>query len=294
MLGAHPEDGTARADGRGRTVDDNGDAGGPEGDPARVRVERAVDEVHGGHPEEAGDEVVDGVRVDGEGRPDLLDDAVVHDHDAVGHRHGLRLVVGDVEECRPQGGVKPLELGSHLDAEPGVQARERLVHEEGAGAHDDGPGEGHPLRLPAREGGRALAEQGRHADGLRDRLHPGPHLCRRRLPDPEREGDVVEDVHVREEREALEDHAELPVARLPVGDTLSADVDVARRRRLEPRDHVERRGLAAPGGAHEDGELAVGDVEAHPVHGAAGAKRLGEPRQPDPGHRAPTFSGGRS
>src|SRR5438874_4332516 len=50
---------------------------------------------------------------------------------------------------------------------------------------------------------------------------------------------------------------------LPICDTLSADVDVARRRRLEPRDHVERRGLAAPGGAHEDGELAVGDVEAH-------------------------------
>ena len=37
---------------------------------------------------------------------------------------------------------------------------------------------------------------------------------------------------------------------------------------LEARDHAQRRRLAAAGGADEDHELAVGDLEVHVSHGA--------------------------
>ena len=41
---------------------------------------------------------------------DLLDDAVLHDDDAVGHGEGLFLVVGDVEEGDAQALMHLLEL----------------------------------------------------------------------------------------------------------------------------------------------------------------------------------------
>src|SRR2546428_725772 len=93
-----------------------------------LRADLALHEVHRGHPEEARDEPIDRIAVDLERAPNLLDPPLVHDDDAVGHGHGLRLVVGDVDERRPERGVQAFELGPHLDAKLGVEARERLGH----------------------------------------------------------------------------------------------------------------------------------------------------------------------
>ena len=46
-------------------------------------------------------------------RAHLLDHAGVHHRDRVGHRHGLLLVVGDVDEGEPDLGLDPLELDLH-------------------------------------------------------------------------------------------------------------------------------------------------------------------------------------
>ncbi len=46
-------------------------------------------------------------------------------------------------------------------------------------------------------------------------------------------------------------------------DDLAADRDFALRDLLEPGDHPQQRGLAAPGGADQHAELAVGDVDVH-------------------------------
>ena len=45
----------------------------------------------------------------------------------------------------------------------------------------------------------------------------------------------------------------------PIDDLAAADV-------LEPGDHPEQRGLSAAGGADEDDEFAVGDVEARAMN----------------------------
>jgi hypothetical protein len=55
------------------------------------------DEVHARAADEAGDEGVAGALVEFLGRADLLDAAVAQHHDAVGQRHGLDLVVRDVD-----------------------------------------------------------------------------------------------------------------------------------------------------------------------------------------------------
>ena len=85
---------------------------------------RRVKEVHLRRADEAGDEEVGRVVEDLLRRADLLDEAVAHDDDAVAQRHGLDLVMGDIDE----GGVDLLaqldDLRAHLVAELGVEVGE--------------------------------------------------------------------------------------------------------------------------------------------------------------------------
>ena len=82
-------------------------------------------------------------------RADLLEQAVAHHRDPGAHRHRLDLVVGDVDERRAQPLVEAGDLGPGLDAELGVEVRERLVHEEHGRLADDRPAERDALALAA-------------------------------------------------------------------------------------------------------------------------------------------------
>ena len=77
----------------------------------------------------------------------------------------------------------------------------------------------------------------------------------------QRERHVVGDRHVRVERVVLEHHRDVAVLGRHVGDVAVADEDLAVVDLLEPREHPQGRGLAAPGRADEDHELAVVDLE---------------------------------
>jgi hypothetical protein len=64
------------------------------------------------------------------GRPDLLNAALVHDHDPIGHLHGLFLVVGH-HDCRYAEPVLELtDLGTQVLAYFRVERRERLVEKQ--------------------------------------------------------------------------------------------------------------------------------------------------------------------
>ena len=71
---------------------------------AVLLLQLTVEEVHLGRADEAGHEQVGGLVGAPPGGADLLDEAVLHDDDAVAQGHGLGLVVGDVDE----GGVDAL------------------------------------------------------------------------------------------------------------------------------------------------------------------------------------------
>ena len=97
-------------------------------------------------------------------------------------------------------------------------------------------------------------------------LHLAADVLLRHLLHPEREGDVLEDGHVRVERVALEHHGDAALHRRQVVDPLAVDDDVARGRVLEPGDHAQQRRLAAAGRADEDDELALAHVERDALH----------------------------
>ncbi len=82
----------------------------------------------------------------------------------------------------------------------------------------------------------------------------------------EAERHVLGDGHVRIKRVVLEHHGDVAVLRRQVVDDLAADRYFATGDFLKPRDHPQRRAFAAAGGADEDHEFLVRDVEVDIAH----------------------------
>ena len=114
--------------------------------------------------------------VEFERRADLLDDAVMHHDDLVGHGHGLDLVVRDVDG----GGLEPLvqllDLGAHRDAQLGVEVRERLVEQEHLRIAHDGAAHRDALALAAGELAREALEQRLQAENVGRAVHAAVDL----------------------------------------------------------------------------------------------------------------------
>ena len=90
-------------------------------------------------------------------RADLLHHAVAQHDDPVGERQRLVLVVRDVDRGRAERVVDAADLGPHLEAQLGVEVRQRLVHQDERRLDDDGARDGDALLLAAGELARQLA-----------------------------------------------------------------------------------------------------------------------------------------
>ena len=220
-----------------------------------------------GLPMKPGDEPVDRGVVEGLRRADLLEEALVHDRDPRAHRHRLDLVVGDVDDGRLEALVEAGDLGARLDAQLGVEVRERLVHEEDRGLAHDGATERDALALAAGELLRLAVEQLVELDGLGRLLDAALDLRLRDLAQLQAEREVLADRHVRVERVALEDHRDVAILRRDVVDDAVADPQGAVGDLLEPGDHPQAGGLAAARWSDQDHELAVADLEVQVVDG---------------------------
>jgi hypothetical protein len=134
------------------------------------------------------------------------------------------------------------------------------------------------LPLAARELRGLALEEIVDREHLRRRLDPLPDHVLPDLVQLEAERHVVVDAHVRVERVVLEDHGDVPVHRRDLVHARAADVDLAGGRILEPRRHPQHRRLPGAGGADQDDELAVHDLE---IERGDGDGAVGEPlRQP--------------
>ena len=156
--------------------------------------------------EEAGRPQRAGGLVERAGRPELLDPAVQDEGDLVGQPDCLLLVVGDEQRRHLQLLLQAADELAHLDAQPRVELRERLVEQQHLGLGHQRPGQRDPLLLPTGHlPDLTVGELGQPHQGQ----HPGHSLPSRRLVDllhPQPEGDVVADAQVREQQRLLEDH----------------------------------------------------------------------------------------
>ena len=251
---------------------------------ARLR-DLPVQEVRGA--DEPRDELGRRPLVDLGRRPHLLDPTGSHDGDAVGDRHRLLLVVGDVGDREAELALKPLDLVAHEHPEVGVEIRQRLVEEEHAGPHAQRAGQRDALLLAAGQLIRAAIPEPFQAHDAQEVLHARGDLAARAAPDAERIPHVAGHRQVREERVALEDHRGGPPIRRIPRHVLPVEPDPAGVRADEPAGHAQEGRLAAAARADERDQLAFPDLGVDTVDGHDGAVALGQPLQPEDGaHRA--------
>ena len=184
--------------------------------------DRVHDEVVRAHPlaveagrraEEGQHELVGRVVVHVRRRAHLLEAAVVDDGQAVGHLHGLLLVVGDQHRGHGQRGVQVAQPQAQLRAHLRVERAEGLVEQQHLGLDGERAGEGHALALATRElGGVALAEVGQ-ADQLEQLVDARLDLGLGAVADLEPEGHVAPHRQVAERRVVLEAEADAAAAR---------------------------------------------------------------------------------
>ncbi|GAB4000120.1 hypothetical protein GCM10029992_31040 [Glycomyces albus] len=159
------------------------------------------------------------------------------------------------------------ELVLHVLADERVERAERLVHQQDLGVGRQGAGQADALLHAARElHGQLvlLTAQADHLDRLAGpvlTLGPGQAL------DLEAEGHVVDHGAVRQEREVLEDHADLVAAQLAQGlggqpaEVDAVDPDVPGGRLDQVVEHADEGRLAGTGQAHDHEDLPGGDLE---------------------------------
>jgi hypothetical protein len=153
---------------------------------ARPLRRRAFQEIHRRRADEARDEEVPRPVIEVERLAHLFDAAIAHDHDLVGHGHGLDLVMGDIDDRGLEAAVQLLDLHPHLDAQFRVQIGKRLVEEENLRVAHDGTPHGDALALTARKLlGEAVEKLGQVEDLGRPR-HLGLDFLLGRALDHER------------------------------------------------------------------------------------------------------------
>src|SRR5215207_9553695 len=232
-----------------------------DGHAAVRALERSLEEVHRRAADEAADEEIDRLVVELLRRRDLLQLALAHHSHPVAHCHRLDLVVCDVDRRRAKPALELRDLRAHLHPELRVEIRKRLVHQEGLRLADDRAAHRDALSLPARERTWLPTEKRFEVEHTCRVLDALVDLLLLHLPQLQPERDVVVHAQVRVERVALEDHGDVAVARGDIVHDPIADLQLALADLLEARDHAQRGCLAAPGGADEDHEFSVFDLE---------------------------------
>ena len=180
-------------------------------------------------PHEIGDVDMIGPLVKILRRADLHDPALVHHDDPVGQRQRLVLIMRHVNGCRADLIVDAADFGAHLKPQLGIEIGQRLVHQHDRRPDDDGAGNRHALLLSAGQLPWQLVDLAFEPDqrqGLFDAL---VGLAAANTLHGQPEADIAPYTHVREQRIALEHHAETAFFRLELVDTVAAQPDFTAR-----------------------------------------------------------------
>ena len=228
---------------RRRHLEANAVADRPQ--PAILGFDADRREVHRRRADKPGDETVGRFVVQLHRVADLLHPAVAHHDDAVAQRHRLDLIVRHVNRRRAEPLVQLFQFDPHLHAQLGVEVRQRLVEQEDARMAHDRAAQGDALALTARQLARLAPEVFVNAEDLGGLVDPLMDFGLVEFPHLEAEGHVVVDAHMRIERVILEHHRDVAIHRRQIVDHLIVDQDAPGGDAFEPRDHAQRRRLAA-------------------------------------------------
>ena len=241
---------------------------------AEVLPHNAVDDV--ALTDEVGNEGVFRLIIDIDRRADLLDPALGHDDDRVGHAQCLLLIVRDEYERDAGGLLDVLELLLHILAQLQVERGERLVEQQHARTAHECARDGDALLLSAGQARDVAALKARELDEREHFVDLLLDLVARQLLLAQRERHVFKHVQVGEESVALKDGVDVALVRRDVVDALAKEENVALIRRFEAADHAQGRSLAAAGRAEQRQKFVVVNVEVDAVENGLAIKLLGD------------------
>ena len=219
------------------------------------------DEIHLRRADEAGDEEIGRAFVELQRRAVLFDAAGIEHDDLVGHRHGLDLVMGDVDRGGPELLLQFCHFQPHLDAERRVEVGQGLVEQKRLRLAHDGAPDRDALALPAGKLARLAVEIGREIERGGRGFHLAVDLRARQAGHLQAERDVAANAHMRIERIGLEHHRQAALGRRHVHHIVAVDQDLPAGDVLKSGDQAQQRGLAAAGRPDEHHEGAVLDIQ---------------------------------
>ena len=166
--------------------------------------------------------------------------------------------------------LNPLQLVLHILAQAHVKRPQRLVQQQHPGAVHQGPGDGHPLLLPAGQGGHRALLKALEVHRLQHLHHPvvdHPFGELRlasaavRFGDAQAEGHILKHVEVRKQGVPLEYGVHRPLVGRDVIDPHAVKQNVPGGRQQKPAYNPKRGCLAAPAGAQQREELLIVDIQ---------------------------------
>lgn len=202
----------------------------------------------------AGGPIIDILR-----RADLQKTPLIHHRHLVGKRHGLALIMGDVE-CRSPGVfVKGVQFLLHLVAQMRVKIGKRFVHQDGARIPGQTARKRHALTLPPRQ----LLRLAIREICKRNRVEMPPRMLlssrSTQASGPVRKSDISQNSHMWPKRIRLENHPHPPGFRRDMqpypGHGPAVQNDVTGIRHLQPGDQPKQCALATAGWPHNGEKL---------------------------------------
>ena len=211
-------------------------------------------------------------------RADLLDLALVHQHDAIGDFERLLLVVRHENGRDVQLVVETAEPPAQFLAHLRVERAERLVEQEHLRFHRESAGQRDALTLSAGELRRETVGQPSELHEIEQTLDTLLDLRARRALatrlNAQAERDVLEHGQMPEQRVVLEHEADAAFADVLRGSVLAGKDDRALIRLLKAGNDAKQRGLAAARRAKQRHQLARRKGQVDVVERFKGAKRL--------------------
>ena len=244
-------------------------------DPDVRRIQRlAGNERH--RADEVGDERRCGIAVDFGRTADLLDAAVIHDDDAIGHRQRFLLIVRDHDGRHADAALQLLDLLPKAHADTRVQRRQWLVEQQQPRRNGKRTCKRNALLLAAGKLARVFGALIGEADERQEFSHARGGLRFRPPPARQSVADVGGDGQVGEQGVGLEDDAEIAGGGRQVRDIAPALLDRSRRLRIEARNRTQQRGLAAARWPEKAHELAGHHIQRYAAERREGAECLHE------------------
>ncbi|EMS96965.1 phenol hydroxylase [Agrobacterium tumefaciens str. Cherry 2E-2-2] len=222
-------------------------------------------------PHQRADQPAFGPRIKRRRWRDLQQLALRHHGDIGCQRHGLRLIVGDIDHRRAGTDVELAKRLLHLLPEMPVEIGERLVEQHHIRLGNEAAGKRHTLPLATGQFSGTAIGEALEADGGQRLAHLLAIFLTRNTAHLQGITGIVGNRHMRPQRIGLEHHRHVaPLRRhhaAGIGQHPLAEQDGTVGRLFETGDHAQHRRFAAAGGPEQSEKTAVTHGERHIVHG---------------------------